>query len=259
MSHSFEEVTRWDGATLEVPEDWLQGKAAFGGLQTVAALRALEGLVDAARPLRSMSTSFIGATGGRPLSARPTVLRAGRSLTQARCDLLAGDDVVCSVTAAFGAPRRSVVERRPSREVGDPTGAVELPSVPGVTPNFVQHLDMRWVEGGFPYTGGEASAHSGWCRHRTDPGSAVAAIVSLLDAWPSPALQQLKGPAPAASVTWSAQFLELPDRVTTDDWFWFEAHVVGALGDGFVTMRGELYDREGRMLAHLEQLVAVYG
>lgn len=255
---SFEEVTRWGDGPLVVPEDWLQGKAAFGGLQTVAALRALEELADG-RPLRSMSVSFVGSTGGRALTARPQLLRAGRSVTQARCDLMADDDVVCSVTAAYGVPRTSVVERRPTRELGDPADAVSMPFMPGIMPNFVQYMDIRYAEGGYPFMGGKGDTHAGWCRHRTDPGSPVAAIVGLLDAWPSPALQQLKGPAPASSVTWTAQFLELPERITVDDFLWFEARVVGAHGDGFVTMRGELYDREGRMLAHLEQLVAVYG
>ncbi len=258
MPRSFDDVTRWETERLEVPADWLQGRTAYGGLQAAAGLRAMEALVPADRPLRSVSTCFVGPAVGE-LRARAEVLRSGRSVTHARCDLIAGDEVVCTLSAAYGVPRASIVERRPTVALGDPADAMELPFLKGIVPDFTQHMDLRWVEGGFPFSGTKQDAHKGWCRHRTEPGPAAAAILGLLDAWPSPALQQLRGPAPASSVTWSALFVKLPERVTRDDWFWLEAQVVGAHGDGFVTMRGELYDAEGDLVAHLEQLVAVYG
>jgi acyl-CoA thioesterase len=174
-----------------------------------------------------------------------------------------GDDGVAAVlTAAFGRARESSVtqERRRHAPLPAPDAGLAIPYLPGITPVFVQHFDLRFTAGAPPFTRQRGPlSHEGWCRHRTDPGPSHAALLGLLDAWPSPALQALGGPAPASTVSWSVQFAHVPQRITTDDAFFFRARVLSADGSGYVTMRGELYDAEGLLVAHLEQLVTVYG
>jgi len=257
---SFAELT--DPSTpLDVPPDWLQGRTVFGGLQAAAALRALEERIDPARAVRSLSVCFVGPTGHEAMAIEPHILREGGTVTHARADVIGSEGVACTLTAAFGKDRASSVAREPQRaDVPDEIGGLALPYLPGITPSFVQHFDIRWVSGQPPFTAAEGPlAHEGWCRHRTDPGPVVPALLGLLDAWPSPALQALKGPAPASSVTWSAQLCHVPEAVTPDDAFYFRARVLSAPGSAYVTMRGELYDRAGLLVAHLEQLVTVYG
>jgi len=246
---------------LQVPADWMQGRTIFGGLQAAAALRAAQQLVDPDRRPRSVSVSFVGPSGSEPLRLQGQVLRAGGSLTHARVDVVGSEGVACAVTTALGKPRDSSVHRpSPTTEVPAEPGGLQLMHIEGITPAFVQHFDIRWTEGQPPFTGAEGElAHAGWCRHRTAPGPPAAAVLGLLDAWPSPALQGLRGPAPASSVTWSAQLCRVPEQITVDDAFYFRARVLCAPGSAYVTMRGELYDRDGGLVAHLEQLVMVYG
>ena len=46
-------------AVLDVPDDWLQGRTLFGGLQAVIGLAAMRSLV-AEPPLRSLQVTFLG-------------------------------------------------------------------------------------------------------------------------------------------------------------------------------------------------------
>ena len=246
---------------LVVPADWMQGRTAFGGLQAAAALRALQAQVGDDRPVRSVSVGFVGPSGHEPLHMEPKLLRAGGTVTQARVDVVGSEGIAATVYGAFGKDRPSSVARPPTRfDVPEEVGGLQLPYLPSITPEFTQHFDIRWTQGQPPFGGFEGElAHEGWCRHRTDPGpSSAAALLGLLDAWPAPALQGLRGPAPASSVTWSAQLVKRPP-VTTDDSFFFRARTLSAPGSAYVTMRGELYDRGGELVAHLEQLVTLYG
>lgn len=248
--------------TLSFPSDWMQGRTAFGGVSAAAALRALQAEVPTDRSPHSVSVSFVGPSGAAPLRADATVLRAGGSITHGRVDLVGEEGIALSLTAAFSRQRTSIVERPPRQHapLPAPDAGMAIPYVPGLTPVFVQHFDLRFTSGAPPFTAQKGPlAHEGWCRHRTDPGPPHAALLGLLDAWPSPALQALDGVAPASTVCWSVQFARVPERITADDAFFFRARVLGASGDGYVTMRGELHDREGALVAHLEQLVTVYG
>ena len=238
------------------PDDWAQGRTAFGGVQAAAALTALRSRVPD-RPLRSASVQFIGPSGSA-VRAAVDVLREGRSVTHTRCDFVGDDGVVTTLNAAFGDSRRSVVDVRPRRELPARDAALVMPYLPGITPAFTQHVELRWSEGGLPFTGSPTRHHAGWCRHRTEPGAADGALLGLLDAWPAPALQAFRGPAPASTVAWSAQLVATPPTVTVDDWFFLEAKVLAAAADGFATIRAEMWSAEGALVAHMEQLVAVF-
>ena len=258
---SFAQITEPSGP-LHIPEDWMQGRTAFGGIQAAAALRAAQSHAGDGRSPRAVSVSFVGPAGSEGLSIEPTVLRSGGSVTHVRADVLGAEGVACTLSAALGRDRDSSVRRAPQTHGPLPPSeaGMAIPYLPGLTPVFVQHFDLRFTSGAPPVTGQHGPLeHEGWCRHLTEPGPAHAALLGLLDAWPSPALQALAGPAPASTVTWSVQFAQVPERITTHDAFFFRARVLAAPGTGYVTMRGELYDTEGVLTAHLEQLVTLYG
>src|SRR5437588_12967707 len=51
-------------STLDVPEDWLQGRTLFGGLQAVVGLAAMRSLAPEA-PLRSLEVTVLAPVHGR--------------------------------------------------------------------------------------------------------------------------------------------------------------------------------------------------
>src|SRR5687768_11684308 len=71
---------REGAAMLDVPEDWLQGRTLFGGLQAVVGLAAMRTLAPEA-PLRSLQVTFLAPVPGGPVHARARTLRSGKSTT----------------------------------------------------------------------------------------------------------------------------------------------------------------------------------
>lgn len=86
------------GFALEITEDWLQGRTAYGGLTSAIALAAARGVSDDLPPLRSGQLSMVGPLAGR-IEARARVLRQGRNATWVAAELTSEGAV--GFTAAF--------------------------------------------------------------------------------------------------------------------------------------------------------------
>lgn len=258
---SFDDVTTWtpegDGWTAQVPDDWMQGRSAFGGLVAAAAMRAMRGQADG-RPARTVQATFLGPVGGAPAQLRTRTLRSGRSLSflEARIEQDGTERTVVSATFGGDRPSESSVPLE-AVELPDPEGFQTFPYVPGITPAFTQHMDLRWTEGSFPFTGAETSVLAGFARFRQPVERGPERLLGILDAFPAPTLQQLSRPAPASTVTWTAHLVR-PDDVPVGDWCWYRSEAVTA-GDGYVSFVAKLYGPDGRLLAWLDQLAVVFG
>jgi acyl-coenzyme A thioesterase PaaI-like protein len=102
-----------DGASLlEVPDDWVQGRTLFGGLQAVVGLAAMRSLAPEA-PLRSLQVTFL-APCRRPVRARARILRSGKSATHVEARIVDGDNTLALMVGVFGLPRSSAVTLRPN-------------------------------------------------------------------------------------------------------------------------------------------------
>src|SRR5258706_9577249 len=137
---------------LDVPEDWVQGRTLFGGLQAVVGLAAMRSLAPEA-PLRSLQVTFLAPVPGGPVRAKARVLRSGKSATHVEARIVDGDNTLALMVAVFGLPRASAVSLRPQQPTVTPAKPIELPWIPGVTPNFTQHFKARWIAGGPPWSG----------------------------------------------------------------------------------------------------------
>ncbi len=82
-------------ASLQLPEDWMQGRAGYGGLAVALALRSMRGHVPAERKVRSLLTSFVGPVGPGDFSIHTRVLRSGKAVTQVEARLVQQKDVRC--------------------------------------------------------------------------------------------------------------------------------------------------------------------
>ncbi len=261
---SFDEVTTWESTgpgawTGVVPPQWSQGRSPFGGVTTAAVARAMATLVEPERRLRSLSTSLVGPVRlGEPVHMEAQVLRAGGSLTHTEARLFQGGAVQAVSQAAFGVPRRSrivVAAKRAPADLPAPEACAEMPYTEGLMPVFTQFLEMRWTHGSLPFGGSDEHAIGLWLRHKT-AATPVEGLIGLLDAPPTPVLQMMQEPGPASTVRWSAHLLDLPDP-EPGAWFWLESAARSA-GDGYATMLGSLYARDGAQIAWFEQLVCIY-
>src|SRR6476469_1685205 len=134
-----------DGASmLDVPEDWLQGRTLFGGMQAVVGLAAMRSLAPEA-PLRSLQVTFLAPVPGGLVTARARVLRSGKSATHVEARIVDGDNTLALIVGVFGLPRTSAVTLRPQQPRVTPENPFEMRWIPGVTPNFTQHFKARWI------------------------------------------------------------------------------------------------------------------
>lgn len=250
---------------LEVPADWGQGRSTFGGALTGLGLVAMAAVVprDEAEPrsCRSMMVSFAGPVAPGPIELAASVVRHGRSASHTRASVVQDGSLRCAIMASFASPRPSAIELAgpPRPELAGPDGLISLPYIPGVVPEFTRHFELRWASGGPPGAGLSQTSYTGWVRFRERFAGPLgpAWIAALVDAWPAPALQMLRKPALASSLTWAIDFID-DDRDAASDEFWAFAVDTDRASGGWVHTRARLWSPAGRLVATSSQTVALF-
>lgn len=249
---------------MVVPDGWGQGRAAFGGLAAALVYEAMRARVPADRPVRSLAITFVGPMAlETPVDFEVEVLREGKSVSQVSGRALQQGQVVTLVQGSFGASRDSLirVDAEPAPEMKSAAEAMELPYVKGVTPDFTQHLAMRWAVGGMPFTNTPRRRMGGWVGFRTEAGERPvdeSDLLALVDAWPPATLPYLRRPAPGSSLTWTIEFVQPVPRATTCDWFQYLAEVEHSR-DGYGHIAARLWSPDGELMALSRQVATVFG
>jgi acyl-CoA thioesterase len=258
-------LERVEGATetftLQLPEDWMQGRAGFGGLVAALALKAMRGHVPDDRKARSLMVSFIGPVGKGDFSIHTSILRSSKSVTHAEARVVQDESVKCVVLGSFGEDRGSVVKFLPPKrpDMPGPEGIEELPYIEGLTPAFSRHLIYRWALGDLPFSGSGGGEIGGWFSFReTADCLSEEWLVALADAWPTPVLSMLTAPAAASSLSWEMRFVHM-DRpaCSLDDW-WCYHSIVDSAEKGYIHERAAIWDAAGKLAAFSRQTAAVF-
>lgn len=248
---------------VHVEEGWGQGRATYGGLVTALLLAAITGRHDGELPpLRSITTSFVGPVAPGEAQIEPVLLRAGKNAVQYQATLRQGGQVAAVVLASFGAARDSRIAVSPTAgmpELPAPETLEPFPFVPGATPDFFQHVELRLATGQMPYTGSAESAMTGWMRMR-EPGPVFGQehFVALADAWPPAVIQMLEAPAPGASLTWTLELTSDLDGVDPAT-HWAYAVQTDVAGGGYAHTDARIWRPDGMLTAISRQTVAIFG
>jgi acyl-CoA thioesterase len=255
---------RW---TAELTPDWTQGRTAYGGLVAGWAVAAAAGEIEGTppatgRPVRTLDVAYVAPMPPGPLAVTLTPLAVGGSTSSLQVDVHRPDGALgARVLLTCGASRPSdvVVAAAPGETPPDLSAGVDFGHVPGLTPEFLQHLEMRWCGDSVPFTGTgpEGARVRAWIRHR-GPGvvSGLPAVVSLLDATPPTVLPMMRQARNASTARWGVHLLrELPPAAAAD-WFWFEADTLHAAAGYAVEVLRVFH--AGELVAWSEQLVAVF-
>jgi hypothetical protein len=245
--------------------DWGQGRTLFGGLLSTMSVVAMRDVCGQDWPLRTLQTSFVGPVTPGAFEVQVILLRQGKHVRQVQALVrqtdAQGQSVVAGVLlAVFGNARESSlplltqVQRPAAKSIDE---SMQLPFLPGLTPNFVQHVDFRLSEGGFPFTGGEHWSDCNFLRLHDSAGLDPELLCILLaDAGPTPALSRLKAPAPASSVSWSLELRPVPDADVHAHWRTDKDTL--AAGEGYVNDRTLLWTPDGRLAALGYQVQGIY-
>jgi len=240
---------RWSG---EIGPEWFGPPGPNGGFIAALILRAIRAEVaDEDRLPRSMTLHYlrpptagraeievtVERSGGSATTCSARLFEDGRAVTLALCVLTTGYEAAISWDAEPpDAPAADEIDR--------------LGSGPDAPPLFEQ-LETRPVWGAPPFSGGDEPVAGGWMRTRGDTAMTPELIALYADAWwPAPfSVMTEFAPAPTLELTvhWRAQ----PDP---DDTLVLARFRAAASIDGLFDEQGEIWDRNGRLLAQSRQL-----
>lgn len=245
------------GLTIDLPDDWLQGRTAYGGLTGALCVEAAGRLHPDLPPLRSVHFALAGPASGRLLVSASTV-RRGKSAVVIEASVSGDAGPAARALLTYGAARESSISR-----AGDPPPEVPAPEVCTAffhadrRPGFSRHFDVRLAAGSRPLTQGAEPRTCVWIRHGDGetPGG-LAALVALADAVPSPALVLFPEFAPFSTMTWSLD-LATAEPASASGW-WLLDSVIEAAGDGYASQDMRLWNGEGELVARARQMVSVF-
>lgn len=249
------------GAVIEVPETWGQGRTVFGGLSAALLNRAMTLELADHRHMRVQNVQFIGPLLTlAPIKIEVIHLRDGKNVTQMQAQLIQNDRVAVQAMAAFGTDRISKLNRpaEPAKLPATPKKPNWIPQIPKVTPKFQRHIDMKIVEGGFPFTGRHKDIYNGWMRLSDAPAAITDAhLIALIDVWPPTVLQQLKWPAPASTLSWNVEFIHPHPPIQPSDWMSYQCQTRQA-AQGYAHTEANIFTPDGTLIAISRQVVTIF-
>lgn len=249
------------GFRLAIPEDWHQGRTAYGGFSAALALSAaLRAGGEGLPPLRSAQVSFVGPLCGA-VEARARVLRRGKNATWMAAEISrasdSGSEVGLTSSFVFMGPVESELHLndRPA-----PTGLIPVeeaqPFAMKHSPAFLRnHFEVRFA---LPKGGDKRPELCWWVRVREREGlDAMTGVLLIADALPPGVLPLLHPGVPVSSMTWLVNLLT-PAPATRDGW-WLLRSTGDYAEKGCSSQRMEIWNADGEPVVAGMQSVAVFG
>jgi acyl-CoA thioesterase len=241
----------WRG---EIPEGWLQGRTAYGGLSAALALHcAMQSDVDLP-PLRSAQVSFIGPLSG-PVLVTARRLRRGKNAAFIQADV--------ESEAGLGLRCTFVFMRAIESEVDYQT--TSLPAFAKPTPEdttYKGHPQVAFTQN-FEFVDrrdGPELLPAEWLRWtRLNEREGVDPMVELIaigDCLPPAALRLLGRNVPMSSMTWILNVLG-PAPQTDDGWWLLRSNADYARAGSSSQQMG-IWNAKGEMVAEQMQSVALF-
>lgn len=239
---------------VSVPDRWMQGRTAYGGLTAALAFEAARSAAPNLPPLRSATIDFIGPLAGT-IEATTEILRQGKLAvwTETRVRSEAGlglratflfmRDIESSVDFnEGGAPPAPAPEEAPEAMRKGPANFFTsnfdyrhaLPIAERRTPDFLRWIRLSQREGLDPMT----------------------ELFAVADALPPAAMPLYEKPGPVSSLTWMVNLLT-PRPATRDGW-WLVRATSDYARHGCSSQVMRIWDAEGAPVTSGMQSVALF-
>lgn len=243
--------------TTHIPDDWMQGRTAYGGISSALALDAVHKLLQPEPPLRTALISFIGPVGGESdISVR--TLRQSKSSQFITADVSSAIGYGTQATFTFSHARASHVDHDTLAmpDVPPPDALEPVPPHP-LRPSFTSHFDMRPVDGPtFAYRQSQAH-YLCWVRFHQEPTChPTIALLALGDALPPAAMALFDTFGPISSMNWTVHMLT--DTPQTDDGWWLLSSRAPWVRRGSSVQTMTLWNRAGEPVATGGQMIGLY-
>jgi acyl-CoA thioesterase len=235
-----------------IPDNWLQGRTAYGGLSTALALHAAQHSDTDLPAPRSAQVAFVGPLSGN-IAITASRLRRGRNAAWIQADVTSEAGLGLRATFVFMGPVASAVDH----QVG---GAPDFPA-PGPDTrvyngfkgiNFTQNFELLDKR--------EGTGPAEWLRWvrltERDGLDPMIELVAIADCLPPAALKLVGGPAPVSSMTWQLNLLG-PTPRTRDGW-WLLRAAADYAKDGSSSQSMGIWNTDGTPVAEQVQSVAIF-
>lgn len=248
-----------DSPRFAVPDNWKQGRTAYGGFTSALLLAAARRVQVDLPPLRSALINFTA-----PVTASPDIsvdiFRQGRNVTTVNTQARIDGKVAAQGTFSFGVAQNShVTVDRPAPESSTPeqTDPYFPPGMTRAPARFFDNFEVRLIDGHLPFMGADRGYIRVWARYR-DPAmwTRPEGLIGIADVLPPAVFPMCRQPGPNSSMTWICNFLSGTPS-TRDGWWMLETDLTAAR-DGFSSqvMRG--WNTDGELVIDGMQSVVIF-
>lgn len=242
------------GFDAQIPDSWLQGRTAYGGLSAALALEAAR-KADADLPaLRSAQISYVGPLSGG-VSVRATMLRRGRNAAFVRADVTGEAGLGLAATFVFMNAMESQIHVNDASAPEVPAPVDASGGGEGFAPNFFTN-NFNWrtaipVEQDVP-------DFSRWVQLKERDGlDPMVELIAIGDGLPPAVMPLFKTPAPISTMTWLVNLLTPTPR--TEDGWWLLRATANYAENGCSSQSMGVWNVDGEPIATAMQSVALFG
>ena len=240
----------------EISDAWWVVRGPHGGYLASILLRALtETVDDAGRSPRSLTVHYAAAPLAGSVRIETEVLRTGSSLTTVSARMTQGDRTVASALAAFSKPWGGLAYTDISMpDTIGPDQGFPIHEADAVPP-FIKRFHMMATMGDVPFSGAKHAKLGGWFRLAEPIVADPVVVATLMDAWPPVVFPVATDPLVAPTVDLTIHFRSpLPHPGAEPDDFYLGVFWSHLARDGFFEEDGELWSKDGVLLAQSRQL-----
>lgn len=245
-----------EGWTVEIPDNWMQGRTTYGGLSAALCLEAVNRNYPDLPPARSAQINFVGPAGGA-VTISTRVLRRGKSVAFVSAEMIGEKGIATTATFCFG-------ESRSSKLKLDFTNPPDCPGVSdsedffklGPGPIFTGNFECLLSQGAVPLSASELSDHYLWIRFREEVDINAVALLALGDMPPPAVLPMFEEYAPISSMTWMVNFLQ--EAPSTKDGWWLMRTRAEDAKQGYSSQDMQVWNHERELVMTGRQSVAIF-
>src|SRR4051794_960153 len=229
-----------------------------GGYVAAILMRAMQATVgDPGRAARSFTVHYLRPPVAGPIEVTTAVERAGKAMTAVSARLFQGDTLIAVALGAFSSSRAASEYAELTMPDVPAASSVPRATMEGAPPMLTM-LDLRPVIGPAPFSGGEIAETGGWLRLLDAQTADAATLVAYSDAWMPAIFSRVGDRVGVPTVDLSVHFrvpVPLPDATADDHYLVVFRSPVAK--DGFVVEDGEIWSKNGELVAQSRQLAAM--
>jgi Acyl-CoA thioesterase C-terminal domain/Acyl-CoA thioesterase N-terminal domain len=202
--------------TAVIPDTWMQGRTAYGGLSAAIALEAAMRSQDELPPLRSAQIAFVGPLAGE-VTVKTELLRRGRTAAFIEANVYGDGKLGLKALFVFMIGLESSIDYAAAVKPDAPDHASAAPAPTHPDPKFfTNNLEFRHA---LPIEQRHTPDFLRWVRLNERGGlHPMVEMMAIGDAMPPAAMALFDKPGPISSMTWQVNLLtDAP--VTTDGWW----------------------------------------